>query len=74
MTGHCHENYSLTRYNQSLIKKTTSEFISLITRSEKVMNITLYLSEKFISYFEIFWAISEKTNFIFDFIGMTNWT
>ena len=38
------------------------------------MNITLYLSEKFISYFEIFWAISEKTNFIFDFIGMTNWT
>ena len=38
------------------------------------MEITLYLSEKFISKYEIFLAFAEKENFIFNFIGVTNWT
>ena len=38
------------------------------------MEITLYLSEKFISKCEIFLAFAEKVNFIFNFIGITNWT
>ena len=38
------------------------------------MEITLHLSEKFISKFEIFVAFAEKVNFIFNFTGITNWT
>ena len=67
---HCHANYSVMRYKSSIVVKIHIFGVYRfnhqvrVRQLVKIMEMTFYLNEKFVSKFQIFWAIAEKVNFI----------
>ena len=67
---HCHANYSIMRYKSSIVVKIHIFGVYRfnhqvrVRQLVKIMEMTFYLNEKFVSKFQIFWAIAQKVNFI----------